>query len=262
MEITDVALLGLVQGVTEFLPVSSSGHLVLARLLFGISDTAGTATDAFLHLGTLLAVLMYYWRVWWGIGRGLFVRDMEGIDKRELFGKIIVATIPGAIAGFFLKDAMDQLFRGPTTLVAGFVITGIAFLLSEAVSRWQVARSRAGWKEATLIGVAQAFALLPGVSRSGMTIAAGQAQGLSRSQAAHFSFLMSVPIIAGAGAGTLPALLSSHAHSSAALFVGFLTSLIAGLLAIHLLVHLTRRISFIPFAVYLFGLAALVTVLF
>lgn len=262
MEIVDVAILGVIQGVTEFLPVSSSGHLVLGRLLFGIPDLEGTATDAFLHLGTLLAVLMYYWRVWWGILRGLFVRDAEGNDKRQLLGKLVLATIPAGVVGYFLADMVDQAFRGPKTVAGGFIITGVVFLAAEAVSRRRVRLPRAGWVEAVVIGLSQVLALIPGVSRSGTTIAAGQGQGLSRSQAAHFSFLMSVPIIAGAGLGTLPALLSSHAHSPAALLLGFLVSFLAGLAAIHALVRLTRRISFIPFALYLFVVAGLVTLLF
>lgn len=262
MEIIDVAILGIIQGVTEFLPVSSSGHLVLGRLLFNISDTAGTATDAFLHLGTLLAVLIYYWRVWWGILRGLFVRDVEGNDKRQLFGKLIIATVPAALAGYFLAGMVDRIFRGPATVALGFAITGVAFLIAEGIGRRRSVLPRAGWLEASVTGIAQVLALIPGVSRSGITIAAGQSQGLSRSQAAHFSFLMSVPIIAGAGLGTLPSLLSSHAHSAAALLLGFLTSFIAGLIAIHLLVGLTRRISFIPFALYLFVVAGLLAVLF
>lgn len=255
---TEVTILGLVQGLTEFLPVSSSGHLIVARLLFRIPDVAGTATDAFLHLGTLLAVLVYYWRVWWGIVRGFFVRDAEGNDKRQLLGKLLVATIPAALTGYFLKDYADQVFRGPTVVAGGFLVTAAAFFIAEALQRRQLALKRAGWREAFIVGLFQIISLVPGISRSGITIASGQAQGLSRAQAAHFSFLMSVPIIAGAGVGTLPALLEAQAHSFNTLLVGFFVSLIAGVLAIHALLHLARRISFKPFAIYLLAMAVIV----
>ena len=257
----DIIVLGLVQGVTEFLPVSSSGHLVLARVVFKVPDAAGTATDAFLHLGTLLAVLTYYRGVWWGILRGLFVRDSEGADKRQLFGKLIVATIPAGVVGFFFADTIDRLFRSPTIVAVGFGITAGVFLLAEAIHRRKTPMLRMGWNHAIITGIAQIVALVPGVSRSGMTIAAGQAQGLSRSQAAHFSFLMSAPIIAGAGLGTLPALLASQVHQGNILFVGFIVSFLSGLVAISLLLHLTQKISFVPFAIYLIAMAMAIVVL-
>lgn len=263
MDTLNILILGVVQGLTEFLPVSSSGHLVLARLALHLPNVGETSTDAFLHLGTLLAVLTYYWKVWWGILRGLFVRDPEGDDKRQLFGKLIVATIPGAIAGYLWADAIDAYFRSASSVAIGFVLTAIAFFAAEYWSRHQSQeRHRAGWKEAIITGFAQVIALAPGVSRSGMTIAAGQAQGLSRSQATNFSFLMSAPIIAGAGVATLPKLLADHHHSAAALFVGFLAAFTAGLLTIHFLLSFVRKGSFIPFAIYLLVMAAIVIVLF
>lgn len=261
MDLINIIILGLVQGVTEFLPVSSSGHLVLARIIFKIPDVSGTATDAFLHLGTLLAVLTYYWKVWWGILRGVFVRDVEGADKRQLLGKLLLATVPAGVVGFFWEGTVDRLFRNPVAVAGGFALTAIVFFVAEAINRRQVAISRAGWKESIVIGFAQTVALLPGVSRSGMTIAAGRAQGLSRSQSAHFSFLMSAPIIAGAGIGTLPLLLGSHAYSGNVLFVGFLVSFIAGLGSISLLIRLTQKVAFTPFAIYLLVMAAVVTLL-
>lgn len=262
MDLFNIAVLGLIQGITEFLPVSSTGHLSLARILFGIQDAAGTATDAFLHLGTLLAVLAYYWQVWWGILRGMFVRDAEGNDKRQLFGKIMAATLPGALAGYLFVDYFDGMSQNTALLAFGFALNAAALLFAEWVSsRHAMVMRRAGWREAFVIGIAQVLALAPSISRSGMTIAAGQAQGLSRSQAVHFSFLMSAPIIAGAGLGTLPLLLQSQAHSPAALVGGFFVAFLSGLGAIHLLVRLTRYISFVPFALYMLVLAGLIVVL-
>jgi len=255
MQLGDVVVLALTQGLTEFLPVSSSGHLVIVRLFFGISDIEGTSFDAFLHLGTLCAVLIYYRSVWYGMMRSLFVRDEEGKDKQDLFVKIAVATVPGAVAGYFFQDSIEHYFRSPVMLSAGLVITALSLLFGDLMYRRSKTIRRAELKDAALIGLAQAVALIPSISRSGLTIAAGRWRGLDRVQAANFSFLMSAPIIAGAGLAGLSQLINNGNFLPRDFLVGFIVSLVAGLLSVHLLIKLVQKISFKPFAVYLLALS-------
>lgn len=256
MGIGQVFVLAVVQGLTEFLPISSSGHLVAARVLFGIPDVEGNAFDAFLHLGTLLAVLAYYWRVWWGIGRGLVVNDGEGRDKRELAAKLAIATVPAAVVGYLGQDAVGSLLRSAPVVAGGLLLTGVALLVVDMVARRTITIRRASFGDALLVGIAQVTALVPGVSRSGVTIAAGRARGLSRGQAATFSFLLSAPIIAGAGLASLSSL-ATGSFAVGQLLIGLIVSFLAGLVAIRLLLRLIERMAFWPFIIYLFLLAGL-----
>ena len=262
MGLLHIIILGLTQGLTEFLPISSSGHLVVARLLFNIPDVDGTFLDAFLHLGTLLAVLTYYYRVWIGMFRGMFVRDQEGNDKRDLLLKIVLATIPAAVVGYLMQDVVSDAFRSAQAVAIGLLFTAVALLVGDYFHTRAHKTHRASLKEAFLIGVSQVLALVPGVSRSGATVAAGRAAGLTRTQAINFSFLLSVPIIAGAGLGTAPALLQGGQYPSAILLAGFLTSFLSGLAAISFFVRISQRMSFTPFAVYLVVLSCLLFVLY
>ncbi len=259
MQFFDVIILGIIQGLTEFLPVSSKGHLLAARYLFGINDAGGLALDAFLHLGTLVAVLVYYWRVWRGMAHAVFRNDDEGKDKRELFAKLCIATIPAALTGYLLQERIITYLRNPHMLVAGFLITAVVMGFFDHLARRNVTVARASYKDALIIGVAQVAALLPGISRSGMTIAAGRARGLSRTQAAHFSFLLSAPIIAGTGLASLSTLLSLSDLSRTLLVTGFTASLLSGLLAIYVLLKLVTTFSLTPFVIYLVGMALLIT---
>lgn len=270
MTLLEVVVLALVQGLTEFLPVSSSGHLLVARLVFGIPDVDGTTFDAFLHLGTLLALLVYYWRVWAGILVSPWRRDAEGADKRELLGKLIVASIPGALAGYFFQDYVELWLRGPSVLVASFLFTAAILWWFDRYSSTgkemielpgEGPKRRATWFDALLIGSSQIIALVPAISRSGVTIAAGRARGLSRPQAVAFSFLMSAPIIAGASLMSLGDLVSHHSFSWQSLFVGTVVSFVSGLLSISILMRLVQRISFLPFAIYLVVLSGVIWVL-
>lgn len=260
MDLSDVVILGLVQGLTEFVPVSSSGHLVLVRLLGGIEDVSGTAFDSFLHLGTLGAVLIYYRNVWWGILRGIVRNDTEGKDKRELAAKLAIATVPGAVAGYAMENVADTWLRSPALLVMGFLITAAVLVVADRFSFRKVSIARASFRDALIIGLAQVVALVPAISRSAMTIAAGRARGLSRKQATTFSFLMSAPIIAGAGLAGLGAVVHNHFPGSY-LLIGFLVSFLAGWLAIAGVVRLIERVSFWPFAIYLVILAGMLLVI-
>ncbi len=258
MTLFDVAVLGTIQGLTEFLPVSSKGHLLAARYLFGIDDTGGLAFDAFLHLGTLVAVIVYYWPVWVGMLRAVFKNDEEGKSKRKLFAKLCIATIPAALLGFLFEDILTGYLRNPHLLVGGFIFTALVLALFDHFARRQATIARAGYKDALLIGVAQVLALLPGVSRSGMTMAAGRARGLSREQAATFSFLMSAPIIAGTGLHSLSSLLQLTSLPPGYLLTGFITSCLCGLFAIDILLRIVKRASYTPFIIYLIIMAGMV----
>jgi len=250
-----IVLLAVVQGLTEFLPVSSSGHLLAVRILFGVSDTKGTSFDAFLHLGTLMAVLVYYRMVWWGMARGVVRNDTEGRDKRELLAKLAIATVPGVVAGYIWQGQVGDVWRSANMLAWALIGTAIVLAVSDIFTKRLVRLPRATYWDALLIGLAQVVALVPGVSRSGMTIAAGRWRGLSRRQATNFSFLLSAPIIAGAGFSSLPGLLTTDAFSSGQLVVGFIVSFVSGWLAISIFLRVVERVSLLPFAVYLVLLA-------
>jgi len=268
MQLFEIIVLSVVQGLTEFLPVSSSGHLVAARIIFGISDAEGSALDAFLHVGTLLAVLVYFWSVWWGVLRGFIIVDDEGRDKRDLAVKLIVASVPAGVVGYFFWDNIDALFRSSASVAGGLVLTALVLLLVEVKSgsAWFMLKKeravvvkgdlrRASFVNALLIGLVQVTALLPGVSRSGVTIAAGRGLGLPRKQAVKFSFLMSAPIIAGAGVASLGSLVASGTVSFIYLLIGLFVSFACGVGAIYLLLKLVEKVTFWPFIIYLVGLA-------
>jgi undecaprenyl-diphosphatase len=254
----EVFILALTQGLTEFLPVSSSGHLLAVRLLFGLSDASGTSFDAFLHLGTLAAVLFYFWPVWAGIIRSLVRSDTEGQDKRELLAKLAIATVPGAIVGYLFQDGLADVLRSAQVLAGALLFTALVLWLFDKISEVQSSIERASFQDALLIGLMQVLALVPGVSRSGMTIAAGRWRGLSRKQATTFSFLLSAPIIAGAGLTSLPTLVAGNGFTLSQLMLGFVISFISGYLAIAGLLKIVERISFMPFIVYLVVLAGVI----
>jgi undecaprenyl-diphosphatase len=237
------AFWGVIQGVTEFLPISSSGHLVLLPALFGMSEP-DLATTAVLHLGSLAAILWYYRRDFAGL-----VRSPLSDHSRRVWLLLIVGTIPAAIAGLALDGPLEIIFSEPWMAAIALVITGLVIGSSMFLARGSTTMAEARIPDALVIGMAQAFALVPGISRSGMTITAGLAQGLSRVEAARFSFMLGVPAIAGAG--LLQGLeLIDRGGFEPELLVGVLTAAISGYLAITFLVRLISRIGIAPYAVY------------
>lgn len=258
MTLTHAILLGLLQGATEFLPVSSSGHLVLIPWLLGW-PIPSVPFDAMVHWGTLVAVVGYFWRDWWGLlrgaVRGLRTRSLADPQAR-LLALLFLATVPGALAGALLEDFFEGMFARPVAAAAFLLTTaGILSAVEFGTARFRSSRSpleALSWSDALVIGVAQALAILPGISRSGATIAAGMGRGMSREDAARFSFLLAAPIILGAGAVQLVEL--AHAGDLAAeapfLVTGFLTALASGLGAIHFLLAYVRRRPLYPFALY------------
>jgi undecaprenyl-diphosphatase len=256
-------ILGLLQGLAEFLPISSSAHLTLAPWLLGWKDP-GLSFDVALHFGTLVAVLWYFRAEWNRLGRAaVAVARQRGRmltpDQWEL-GLLVVATIPGGLAGVALESKADEAFRAPALVAGALIAMGIILW---AVDRWAAAgRTIRGltWRDAIAIGIAQAFALVPGVSRSGATITAGRALRLNRDSAAVFSFLMSMPIIAAAALLKLPHVVREGI--TLPLVIGVVTAAVSGWVAIAIVLRYVKSHSYGVFAIYrvVAGLAVLAVV--
>ena len=269
MTIWQALILGIVQGLTEFLPVSSSGHLLLVPELFGWQEQP-LAFDVALHIGTTLAVVAYFYHDWWTLIRESFCdlrRHGPRIDRWGPYGHlsllIALGTAPAVIAGLLLADLEDRL-RTPGVVAAMLVLVGGYMALAE---RRQARRAHAGqervtWVGALLVGVAQACALVPGVSRSGSTIATGMFAGLSRAAAARFSFLMSMPITIAAMAIELPDLrhAADQGITRAEIGIGIIASLVVGVGAIRFLLRFLAVQRLYAFVIYRVALAAVVVV--
>ena len=203
LELVEAIFLGVVQGLTEFLPVSSSGHLLLGQYFLGLDQARfGLSFDVALHLGTLVAVVSFFWRdlvrMVLAFLESLRRRDISDPDGRLAY-LVLASTVPAALIGYSLEDFFETAVRSPWVVVFNLVLIGALFIVGEAVGRRTRSASKLTFLEAVGIGFAQAAALVPGVSRSGATITLGLFLGLRREEAARFSFLMSVPIVAGAG---------------------------------------------------------------
>lgn len=216
MPLYHAIILAVIQGLTEFLPVSSTAHLILFPWLAHWPDP-GLAFDVALHTGTLLAVLLYFLRDWLelvaaGIGfhypRGASYEYVE--RQRKMFWYLVVGTIPAAVAGYYLHDAVEGPLRKPLYIAFSMIVVGVLMWIGEVVGRLDRPMDRVSFSDSVLIGIAQACALFPGVSRSGSTITAGLFLGLTREAAARFSFILSTPVIAGAAAVEIPKLLKMH----------------------------------------------------
>jgi undecaprenyl-diphosphatase len=254
---------GLVQGLTEFLPVSSSAHLVLVPWAFGWTDL-GLGFDVALHVGTLAAVLGYFGRDWIAILRGVVASlgrgELAANPEARLFWKIGLASLPAAAAGLILEDAAATLFRAPLLVAAP--LAGFALLLwwSDRTPGTRHDLDRLAWGDALWIGVAQALAIVPGVSRSGVTITAARFLAMDREAAARFSFLLSTPIIGGAALLKARALVEVARDPGQALAI--LAAAVSGAAAIAILLRWVRTRSYTPFVVYRLVLAlAIIAVL-
>ena len=254
--------LGFLQGITEFLPISSSGHLALAESFFGIEET-GLAFDVALHLGTLVAVIIYFRRDFTKMFTALVMPQVLGEQARSqrlLALYICLGTIPAVMAGYLLKDAVETVFRAPL-LIAGLLAgVGLLLLLADKLGSQQRSMKTIGLADVVVIGMFQALALMPGVSRSGITMTAGLMLGFNRMSAARFSFLLSAPVILGAGVFNLPEMIRHGSEPGQLGFylAGFTAAAVSGYFVIAFLLRFVQSHSFAVFAYYRFVLAGLV----
>ena len=265
MSILQALVLGIIQGATEFLPISSSGHLVIVPWLLGWQAVGENdlAFDALVHWGTLVAVIGYFWSDIWRIVRAVW----SGIRRRDYFGSpdarvgwyIVVGSIPAALIGFLLEEWFEGAFGRPLVAALMLFVTAGLLITAERVGSQDRGIERLNWGDAVLIGLAQALAIMPGISRSGATIAAAQSRGVQRSDAARYSFLLGVPAVVGAGLWQLVKLFEAGEFSGklGVLLAGFLSAAIVGYLAIHTLLRYLRRRSLVLFALYCVAFGAL-----
>jgi undecaprenyl-diphosphatase len=252
------AILGLVQGLGEFLPISSSAHLVLIPWLFKWNDP-GLTFDIALHIGTLIAVAIYFWKDWLKlITKGLTdVRSAEG----KLFWYLVAATIPGAVVGFLLEKKAETIFREPILIATMLILLGVLLYWADRRGVKHIEMNRITFRTSLFIGLSQALAIIPGVSRSGITMTMGLLMGLTREGAARFSFLLAAPIIFGAALVKLPFLVSNPSVLTINFIIGILVSFVIGIFSIGFLLRYVQTNNFLPFAWYRFILGSLVIVI-
>jgi undecaprenyl-diphosphatase len=262
-------VLGLVQGATEFAPVSSSGHLILVPWIFGwalIGDAdVSKSFDVALHVGTLLGALVYFRadvaRYAGALFRSIGARRIGTPDERIAWA-LVLGTIPGAVAGALFEDVIQEKLGAPWLIAVMLVAFGLLLVVVDRRARTDRSYGSIGPKQGLLLGAAQALALQPGVSRSGVTITAARAMGLDRPSAARFSFLLSLPIIAGAGAYKAVDLAQTGLQGHAAEFAtGIVASAISGFLVIWVILRYLQRHDFSAFLWYRIALALLVVLL-
>jgi undecaprenyl-diphosphatase len=254
MNLFQALVLGIIQGATEFLPVSSSGHLVLVPWLLGW-PAPGLAYDTVVHWGTALAVIVYFWRDWLTLILAIFqaIRRRSIADpKARLALLIVIGTVPAALIGYALEGFFEQMFSRPAAAAAFLLVTATFLSISEWLGRRERGLDQLNWIDALLIGLGQALAILPGISRSGATIAAGLARGLKREPSARFSFLLATPIILGAGGLKIINLIEAGdlAAHAPALVIGFLGAGVVGFGCIHFLLRYLQQRRLYPFAIY------------
>jgi undecaprenyl-diphosphatase len=258
-DILRAIVLGIIQGLTEFLPISSSGHLIIARELFGWEFTDELTFDVSLHLGTTAAVLAYFARDWISMGRsGLRWLTGErgrppGVDAdAHLLWLIIIGSVPIAIVGLALSDVIEDELRSAVVASVALILGAGVLYVAERIGRGTRAAIDAGPKDAMFIGGAQAAALIPGISRSGITISAALVRDLDRSSAARFSFLLSTPAIGGAALLTFGEAINDGVigDNLDIIIAGFVTSAVVGWLSIAVLMRILRTHTFMPFIIY------------
>jgi len=263
MPLYQAIILAIIQGLTEFLPVSSTAHLTLFPWFLGWKDP-GLTFDVALHAGTLVAVLVYFWRIWVdmllaaaGQGKGS-AAEIE--EKRRLFWYLVIGTIPGGIAGYLLERRAEDEFRTPLVIAAAMIVVALLMWAGERFSRREESLGQVTFLDSIVVGIAQAFAVIPGVSRSGVTMTAGLFRNMTRETAARFSFLLSTPLIAGAALkkgleirheGLPPEMKLPFA-------VGIIVSGLVGYVVIAWLIRYLERRTFTVFIVYRLALGVVV----
>lgn len=270
MGILQSIILGIVQGVCEFLPISSSAHLILIPYLFNfnleMSNSAKLAFDVALHVGTLISVLAIFWKDWLNLFKGAFNKVFKKKDSFEnkMFWYLVLATIPGALVGFLFEDIVENVVRGNVFIIAlVLAIVGVLIYLGD---KWaskhykkETSFEQMSLKQTFLIGLSQALAVIPGFSRSGTTILTGRILGVSRDAVAKFTFLLSTPIIFGAAIVHITDLVITKE-----VIIGIITSALVGIVCIRFLLSYIKKHDFSIFAVYrvLLALAVIVKLIF
>ncbi|MBU2236161.1 undecaprenyl-diphosphatase UppP [Patescibacteria group bacterium] len=262
MEYIESIILGLAQGLGEFLPISSSGHLVILPWLFDFSDP-GLAFDVALHWGTLIAVVTYFWKDWVRLLKSLFSTKKNSdsvMQDRKLIRYIIIASIPGALFGYLLDDWAETSFRAPLLVATALAVLGILLALAD-----KTGKGRRDFNEITLfdsiaIGLSQAIAIIPGVSRSGATITMALFRNINREAAAKFSFLLSAPIILGAGLVKLPEIISEGI--TAPIIIGTIIAAASGFFSIKYLLRYVQKKSYKPFVWYRLVFAIIIIIVY
>ena len=271
MEWWQAVLLGIVQGLTEFLPVSSSGHLMIFKELLGVDGEGFLDFTVTVHFATVLATIVVFWGAIWQLLKGFF--QFKYNDETDYICKILVSLVPVMIVGFFFKDQVDALFSGSLKQVAvGLFITAALLVLSDQIGkrirapRAKDTRNGISYGQAAIVGVAQAFAVVPGVSRSGSTIATGLLSGVKREVMAQFSFLMVlIPIIGEQSLDLLKVAVGKEVFGTgvgpAALVLGFAAAFLAGLFACKVMIAIVRKARLTWFAAYCLLVAILIFIL-
>lgn len=259
MQYFNAAIFGITQGITEFLPISSSAHLAILHKIIDLPYKKNElGFDIVLHLASLLAVILFFRKDILSLVKSFFNICKGKFDQHaKLTFLIILATIPAALAGYFLEDLIDTRFRSINTIIAMLIIGGILLLAVEKFAKKYYNINKLNWRQSLLIGCAQAIALIPGTSRSGITMTAGLFCGLKREAVVRFSFLLSIPIILGASIVKIPELARNDlfAQEFYILLTGFIFSFLFAFLTIKYFMKFIKKRSFIPFIFYRFTLS-------
>lgn len=244
MEIVKIIILGLIQGLTEFLPISSSGHLVIMQKIFNINQNQ-LLISVLLHFGTLIPVLI------------IFRDDILEIlsfkkEKKHFTFLIIIASIPTAIMGFFFEDFFEKLFSSTISTALMLIVTGFILLIGDKLANYDREITNFKWLNAVFVGIAQGIAIIPGISRSGSTITASLVQGLKKEEAARFSFILSVPVIAGAGLLKVGEAFNTGVNNfnTTAIILGVISAIISGYVAIRYFIYILKKQKLIYFSYY------------
>jgi len=259
-------ILGIIQGLTEFWPISSSGHLVIAHDVLQFDFVDNLSFDAALHLGTLLALVVFFWRdiiryiVAWV--KSFANWNLQNDLSQRMAWFIFVGSIPAGVVGYFIDQWAETVFRNLWLVALLLIGVGLLFIVFERIFQKTKELAQMGWLTAIIIGLAQVLALVPGVSRSGITILAGLSQGLKRSVAARFSFLLSLPVVFGAGLKKMFELGSTGLEGSEwfVIIIGLLTAAVVGYMAIRFLLRYLENHSLNIFAYYRFLLGVVVII--
>lgn len=256
-------LLGFIQGITEFFPISSSGHLVILKQVFGV-QSPGVTLEVFLHTGTLLSVIFVFYREIWLLIKGFLnsigiSSELEKKEYKKIFWLVILANIPVGIIGVFFKEYIEMFFKSSGFVFQFLIFTGLYLLLGRLVRKEIAKLKDISVLKSLIIGISQVLAVLPGVSRSGITITTGKLLNIDRNDAARFSFLIMIPAVAGA---TLMEVLELNLSASqiSYMILGMLVSFVTGYIALKILLKIVKNYKFYYFSFYciLVGLTGII----